>query len=115
MIRKVSTLLYIVVLMIIIMSTASCNDPRTYDHYESVSLRGWLRNDTLTFDIPHQWEGNYQLALGNERSSTTDTGRSMKRPIMIRLTVRSLPIRGCWQDKMASVILKYARESVRFI
>lgn len=64
MIRKVSTLLYIVVLMIIIMGTASCNDPRTYDHYESVSLRGWLRNDTLTFDIPRQWEGNYQLALG---------------------------------------------------
>lgn len=49
--------------MITIMSTASCNDPRTYDQYRGVSLQGWLRNDTLTFDIPRQWEGNYQLDL----------------------------------------------------
>ena len=45
------------------MSTISCNDPRTYDQYRGVSLQGWLRNDTLTFDIPRQWEGNYQLDL----------------------------------------------------
>lgn len=61
--HKVSTLLYIIVLMITIMSTTSCNDPRTYDQYRGVSLQGWLRNDTLTFDISRQWEGNYQLDL----------------------------------------------------
>lgn len=49
--------------MITIMCTISCNDPRTYDQYRGVSLQGWLRNDTLTFDIPRQWEGNYQLDL----------------------------------------------------
>ncbi len=61
--HKVSTLLYIIALMVITMGAASCSDPRTYDRYESVSLKGWSRKDTLTFDIPRQWEGNYQLDL----------------------------------------------------
>ena len=61
--HKVSTLLYIIALMVIAMSATSCSDPRTYDHYKSVSLQGWSRKDTLTFDIPRQWEGNYQLDL----------------------------------------------------
>lgn len=61
--HKVSTLLYIIALMVIAMGAASCSDPRTYDRYESVSLQGWSRKDTLTFDIPRQWEGNYQLDL----------------------------------------------------
>ena len=49
--------------MVIAMGATSCSDPRTYDHYKSVSLQGWSRKDTLTFDIPRQWEGNYQLDL----------------------------------------------------
>ena len=61
--HKVSTLLYIIALMVITMGAASCSDPRTYDQYRSVSLQGWSRNDTLSFDIPRQWEGNYQLDL----------------------------------------------------
>ena len=61
--HKVSTLLYIIALMVIAMGATSCRDPRTYDHYKSVSLQGWSRKDTLTFDIPRQWEGNYQLDL----------------------------------------------------
>lgn len=61
--HKVSTLLYIIALMVITMGAASCSDPRTYDRYESVSLQGWSRKDTLTFDIPRQWEGKYQLDL----------------------------------------------------
>ena len=61
--HKVSTLFYIIALMTTIMSATSCSDPRTYDQYKSVSLQGWQRNDTLTFDIPRQWEGNYQLDL----------------------------------------------------
>ena len=61
--HKVSTLLYIIALMVITMGVASCSDPRTYDQYRSVSLQGWSRNDTLSFDIPRQWEGNYQLDL----------------------------------------------------
>lgn len=61
--HKVSTLLYIIALMVITMGAASCSDPRTYDQYRSVLLQGWSRNDTLSFDIPRQWEGNYQLDL----------------------------------------------------
>ena len=61
--HKVSTLFYIIALMTTIMSATSCSDPRTYDQYKSVSLQGLQRNDTLTFDIPRQWEGNYQLDL----------------------------------------------------
>ena len=61
--HKVSTLLYIIALMVIAIGATSCSDPRTYDHYKSVSLQGWSRKDTLTFDIPRQWEGNYQLDL----------------------------------------------------
>ena len=61
--HKVSTLFYIIALMTTIMSATSCSDPRTYDQYKSVSLQGWQRNDTRTFDIPRQWEGNYQLDL----------------------------------------------------
>ena len=49
--------------MVITTGAASCSDPRTYNRYESVSLQGWSRKDTLTFDIPRQWEGNYQLDL----------------------------------------------------
>ncbi len=61
--HKVSTLLYIIALMVIAMGATSCSDPRTYDKYKSVSLQGWSRKDTLTFDIPRQWEGSYQLDL----------------------------------------------------
>lgn len=61
--HKVSTLLYIIALMVITMGAASCSDPRTYNRYKSVSLHGWSRKDTLTFDIPRQWEGIYQLDL----------------------------------------------------
>lgn len=61
--HKVSSLFYIMALMVITVSAVSCSDPRTYDHYESVSLRGWERSDTLAFDIPRQWEGNYQIDL----------------------------------------------------
>lgn len=49
--------------MVITMGAASCSDSRTYDRYKSVSLQGWSRKDTLTFDIPRQWEGKYQLDL----------------------------------------------------
>ena len=61
--HKVSTLLYIIALMVITMGAGSCSDPRTYNRYKSVSLQGWSRKDTLTFDIPRQWEGKYQLDL----------------------------------------------------
>ena len=63
MTHKVFSLLYIIALMVIAVGAVSCSDPRTYDQYKNVSLQGWSRNDTLTFDIPRQWEGNYQLDL----------------------------------------------------
>lgn len=61
--HKVLTLLYIFTLTLLGVSVIACSDPRTYNQYKSVSLQGWTRNDTLTFDIPRQWEGNYQLDL----------------------------------------------------
>lgn len=61
--HKVFSLFYIIALMVIAVGAVSCSDPRTYDQYKNVSLQGWSRNDTLTFDIPRQWEGNYQLDL----------------------------------------------------
>ena len=67
---KVFTFIYMVVLLLWSMSTTSCNDPRTYDHYESVSVKGWERNDTLTFNLPRQWEGSYELSLGLRASQT---------------------------------------------
>lgn len=63
MTHKVFSLFYIIALMVIAVGAVSCSDPRTYDQYKNVSLQGWSRNDTLTFDIPRQWEGNYQLDL----------------------------------------------------
>lgn len=60
---KVSTLLYLAALTATVAGAASCSDSRTYDRYESVSLQGWTRSDTLTFNIPRQWEGTYQLDL----------------------------------------------------
>lgn len=61
--HKVFTLLYSIALIVFTMGAVSCSDPRTYDHYESVPLQGWSRNDTLAFDTPRQWEGNYQMDL----------------------------------------------------
>lgn len=61
--HKVFTLFYIITLTVIAVGATSCSDPRTYDQYKSVSLQGWSRKDTLTFDVPRQWEGSYQLDL----------------------------------------------------
>ena len=61
--HKVFTLFYIIALTVIAVGAASCSDPRTYNQYKSVSLQGWSRKDTLTFDVPRQWEGSYQLDL----------------------------------------------------
>ncbi|MCR5076721.1 MAG: gliding motility lipoprotein GldH [Prevotella sp.] len=61
---KVCTLLYTIALMATVIGAGSCSDPRTYDHYESVPMKGWERNDTLSFNVPRQWEGLYQLDLG---------------------------------------------------
>ena len=68
--HKVSTLLYMAALTATVASAVSCSDSRTYDHYESVPLQGWLRNDTLVFDVPRQWEGTYQLDLGIRAAQT---------------------------------------------
>ena len=68
--HKVSTLLYMAALTATVAGAVSCSDSRTYDHYKSVPLQGWLRNDTLVFDVPRQWEGTYQLDLGIRAAQT---------------------------------------------
>ena len=102
--HKVSTLLYIIALMVIAMGATSCSDPRTYDHYKSVSLQGWSRKDTLTFDIPRQWEGNYQLDL------CLRAVRSVKRLTMIPLIVRLLTIKEYWWGIKVLQALRYVRQ-----
>ncbi len=61
---KVLTFLYISLLLGFAVGGSSCSDRRTYDHYESRPITGWERNDTATFRIPRQWEGDYSLDLG---------------------------------------------------
>nr|WP_308533243.1 gliding motility lipoprotein GldH [uncultured Prevotella sp.] len=61
---KGCNLLCFIAFIAFIINAISCNDPRIYDKYQNVSLQGWNRRDTLTFDIPRQWEGRYLLFLG---------------------------------------------------
>lgn len=61
---KVDTLLYLVLLVASVVGICSCDDARTYDHYESIMMSGWERNDTASFTVPRQWEGYYSLELG---------------------------------------------------
>ncbi len=57
------TLLYLTVCLGMVL--ASCQDHIVYSHYESTSIKGWERNDTLSFDIsPIQRTGNYEEAVG---------------------------------------------------
>ena len=40
------------------MMLVSCNDHTVFSHYESTSVRGWERNDTLSFNIEPMQETN---------------------------------------------------------
>ena len=43
----------------------SCNNNIVYDHYESTSLEGWARNDTISFAVPAVTaSGDYETSLG---------------------------------------------------
>ncbi|MBF1646247.1 MAG: hypothetical protein HXO50_11590 [Prevotella sp.] len=92
MTHKVFPLFYIIALMVIAVGAVSCSDPRTYDQYKNVSLQGWSRNDTLSFDIPRQWEGNYQLDLCL-RAAQTYPYRNISMHVTIRhiMSRESLP------------------------
>lgn len=61
---KSYTLLYIIGSVWTLLLAVSCNDNRVYDHYEHTQLKGWERNDTLTFNIPPVSKGTYQLNIG---------------------------------------------------
>lgn len=57
------TLLYILVGMAMMLT--SCQEHVVYSHYESTPIKGWERNDTLSFDIPSiQKGGYYEEVLG---------------------------------------------------
>ena len=51
------TLLYILVGMAMMLT--SCQERVVYSHYESTPIKGWERNDTLSFDIPSIQKGGY--------------------------------------------------------
>ena len=54
----------VVALLVCMLLFASCQDRRTYSHYTTVAVDGWERNDTLTFAIPPQHAGTYELQIG---------------------------------------------------
>lgn len=41
------------------MMFSSCQNHLVYSHYESTPVRGWERNDTLSFDVPPMQETAY--------------------------------------------------------
>ena len=59
------TLLYIYIVMCMGMVLVSCHDNTVYSQYESTPVRGWERNDTLSFDIePMQETSLYAEEVG---------------------------------------------------
>ena len=50
--------------VIIVLALVACNDSRVYDKYQSLSIDGWGRTDTVTFNVPRQEEGIYNMDLG---------------------------------------------------
>lgn len=59
------TLLYLYVVMCVGMMLASCDSGTVFSHYESTPVRGWERNDTLSFNIePLQETGMYAEEVG---------------------------------------------------
>jgi len=59
------TLLYIYIVMCMGMTLMSCDNNTVFNHYESTPVRGWERNDTLTFNIaPMQETSLYMEDIG---------------------------------------------------
>ena len=52
------TLLYIYIVICMGMIFVSCDNRTVFSHYESTPVRGWERNDTLTFNIEAMQETN---------------------------------------------------------
>ena len=52
------TLLYIYIVMCMGMMLVSCDDRIVFSRYESTPVRGWERNDTLSFNIDPMQETN---------------------------------------------------------
>ena len=47
------------------MMLTACDDRTVYSHYESTPVKGWERNDTLSFDVaPMQQTGQYVAEVG---------------------------------------------------
>ena len=61
--RKYTLLYYIAVFLVLLL--ASCDENTVYNHFEHLSLRGWEKNDTISFSIPRITEaGYYKEELG---------------------------------------------------
>ena len=59
------TLLYIYIAMCMGIMLVSCDDRTVFSHYESTPVRGWERNDTLSFNIePMQATNLYAEEIG---------------------------------------------------
>lgn len=52
-----------------VLGMVSCDDSRTYDHFRSVDVRGWDRDDSLHFDAGKQHAGVCQLNIGFRATS----------------------------------------------
>ena len=62
--RKGYPFLNLVMFVITVMGMVACNDARVYDKYRALPIDGWVRTDTVTFNIPRQKEGMYSIDLG---------------------------------------------------
>ncbi|MBF1442604.1 MAG: gliding motility lipoprotein GldH [Prevotella pallens] len=62
--RKQFSFSNLAMFVIIVLALVACNDSRVYDKYQSLSIDGWGRTDTVTFNVPRQEEGIYNMDLG---------------------------------------------------
>lgn len=58
-----------IVVLVGIISLAACNENVAYDHYRSVDVDGWDRDDTLDFVVGKIPAGNYNLCVGFRATS----------------------------------------------
>ena len=56
-------ILYIIAALMV-MAISSCDSGMSYDHYNSVSVEGWNRTDTLHFSPGKLPSGNYAIDVG---------------------------------------------------
>lgn len=63
-------LMLMAVIAVAAFAFVSCESNYAYDHYRSVDIEGWNRNDTLDFDIGRLPRGTYDICIGFRATSS---------------------------------------------